>query len=128
MSVERESLWPSDFGQGLVRPPVILLKEQARILTELTQSIVQGNVRTTEEEKQFFHYLSLVAPALGNYRYDLLRISHTIELYPVNLWYIPDSSKKTANDEDELKVELRTMFNDERTRRVIGALLAQSKA
>jgi hypothetical protein len=98
----------------------------------------------------------LVAPALGNYRYTVVSISHGIGLYPVWIFNhlsprpvplqaypvdkeeqalahtgeipLPPEAPPRADSEDELKKELRIILSSPEMKRVIETLIAQSEA
>jgi hypothetical protein len=127
MSSQPNNLWPEDFGAIAVVPPVVILKEQAGFLSQMTKGIVEGEVRSGKNAAgRFSHTLSLVAPALGGYRYELIQISHDIQLYPTDVFYLPGTISVTVISEEELKGVLRIRFADDRTKKVINALIAQS--
>jgi hypothetical protein len=128
MSSQPNSLWPEDFGTIAIVPPVVILKEQAGFLSQMTKNIVEGEVRSGKDGTgHFSHSLSLLAPALGGYRYELLRITHDIRLYPTDVVYLPGSYGEQAASEQELKEILRKRFADDRTKKVLQALIAQSR-
>src|SRR5438093_13367585 len=87
-SKELPDLWPKDIGSetgGLI-PPVTLLRAQAARLAERTNGILEGKVESSStSDGLFLHSLIIVAPALGNYRYELLRVNHRIQLYPLEV-------------------------------------------
>src|SRR5881296_859505 len=66
-----------------VRTPVSILREQAALLGQKTKNLVEASVETTSSGGTFYHTFKLVAPALDNYTYQLFRIRHGIQLYPV---------------------------------------------
>ncbi|HWX42161.1 MAG TPA: hypothetical protein VN345_13515 [Blastocatellia bacterium] len=128
MSSQPNNLWPEDFGVIAIVPPVVILKEQAGVLSRMTKNIVEGEVRSSSLAPggQFYHTLGLVAPALGGYRYELIGIYHDIQLYPADVVYLLGNTRETAHSEEELKDILRNRFADDRTKKIISALIAQS--
>lgn len=142
-----DSLWPDDTGKGAVRAPVTILKEQATALCIHTQNIVEGivsEITTPCTDSLVGYRFCIVAPCLGNYRYNLLSITHSpFELYPVVVkldenilegWpeemsspEIDGSSRKfTANSEERFVVILQQAFASAKAQRVIAAIIAQS--
>jgi hypothetical protein len=130
MSATVPNLWPDDFGTTSVTPPIAILRQQAGQLGKLTRNLVVAEVRTSQplSDSAFIeHVFELVAPALYHYRFGLFTIRHAIkEPYPVTLRNREQSLN--ANDEQEFLRVLGTVLGSEDTRRVIGALLAQSVA
>jgi hypothetical protein len=129
MSTALENLWPDDFIMTEIRPPVVVLKEQAAFLGQMTKNIVVGEVRTESSlNGGFSHNLYLVAPAL-NYRYFLLKVTHGIELYPAMVVFIPEGGiDREVDSEEGLKSALRKVFAADKTKRVLNSLLSQSKS
>lgn len=145
-----ENLWPSDILTIDIVPPVALLRQQATQLGQITQNILVGFVETmqrTDEEtsetvyNNLTHTLYIVAPALGNYRYKLITIIHSVDdLYPVHVIYDaankydPPKSTMTQDmslggsleNEDQLIQRLRKTFHHEQTKKVMQSLIAQS--
>ena len=133
-------LWPS-YLESLApaRTPLIILKEQASLLGLKTRNLVEAQVvevpRLSEDEPFAFDF-RLVASQFGGYRFSLFRIYYGITLYPVRfridedicreMW--PESSEPfvRADSEQEFVQVLERLLGAEKTRRVIGALLAQS--
>lgn len=82
-----ENLW-GDFSQvPIERTPVVVLREQAELLSAATGEILNGSVLRASSEggSSFGSSLYIVAPALGNYRYYILRILYGPEPYPVSM-------------------------------------------
>lgn len=134
-------LWPDDISYTSVKAPVTILKEQGALLGRKTGSLVEGVIgsrRLTISQDYFEYIFYLVAPALGNYRYELLEISHSVDLYPLHietdrdvLEELPAEMKDeddtlTADSEDRFIEILRTIFATKKVRRVIEAIIAQS--
>jgi hypothetical protein len=132
-----DDLWPADIAptEGPV-PPITILKQQASLLGKRTNNMVEGEVETKTEDFQRFlrHILYLVAPALNFYRYPLLEVEHhAASMYPATIKVVwlekqgPEALLEIQTaDEQAFKEGLRRVFADEETKKVIGALLAQS--
>ena len=127
MSEKVEDLWPDDFGQADFVTPVTILKGQASMLGPKTNNLVEAEVKSTTQGYGFVHTLSLIAPALDNYSYKLIQVSHTIELYPVDVVFLPSNEGYTVMGQDALMKSLGRMFNDDRTKSLIRALIVQSQ-
>jgi len=130
-STPHRNLWPDDIAVSSVVPPVAILREQATALANKTRGLIQGEVRQLVPSPDIraaapFNYaFRIVAPALGNYRYDLLSVYHDHHLYPLKVTYHPTGQDYQAESEDGFLDALRACFSTEETKRIISALLAQ---
>ena len=131
------NLWPDDIAvSNDLKTPVTILRQQATLLGEKTQNLVVAEVSTTVEElsaggNRFMHRFNVVAPALGNYRFCIFRVEHTIDFYPIKISvYSPKKGQPdiTVKSEGEFAQALKEIFSSEEARRVIHALIAQSQA
>ncbi len=127
MSTALRDLWPDAFDVRDLLTPVTILKQQAALLGPKTNNLVEAEVTSSADGPRFIHKLVLVAPALDSYRYQLITISHTIELYPVNVVYHARNSGSVARDQEELVEQLGSKLSDEKTTSLIRALIAQSR-
>lgn len=126
---EPENLWPEDFGMISSVPPVTILRQQAAMLGRRTQNILTADVRTGENfEDELVHRFYLVAPALGDYRYQLFLVRHpAVSIYPATVWF-SNSEKEETPDETSLRDVLKRIFASDETRRIVQSLIAQSMA
>jgi hypothetical protein len=128
-------LWP-DIEQSQAIPPVAILREQAAALGRKTNHLLDGRVDTiTTPQGWFKHSFYIVAPALDNYTYSLFWIEHGVDQYPVQAPKNPDiaaltdtTTIVTIGSERELLEYIRNVLNSDKTKRVVGSLLAQVKA
>jgi hypothetical protein len=114
-------LWP-EIEQTELLPPVAILREQAALLGKKTNHLLEGQVVTKTDVGRFFHSFYIVAPALSSYTYRLFGINHDENLYPVQ------ADSASLGSEQELLEHIRKILNSDKTKRVIGSLLAQVKA
>lgn len=125
-------LWP-DVEQSQVIPPVAILREQAAALGKKTKYLLQGRVDTTiTDGGRFRHRFYVVAPALDEYSYELFWIEHGADQYPVEAPGLPKGvlghiTEKIESERDLLEY-IREVLNSEKTKKVVGSLLAQVKA
>jgi hypothetical protein len=128
--MEAQNLW-GDLGlEELIRTPVDILKEQANLLSTLTKGILFGDIKINKGTAgEIYLEMSIVAPAMDNYRFNVLDIKHGLELYPA-IVVQPNSNEKRieCQNEEELTAALGDILGSERVRRVIRSLVAQSKA
>ncbi len=123
-----QDMW-GDFRLEAVRTPVQVLKEQAAALGPKTKYLVVARVSTSTRHGDFYHELVLVVPALDDYQYDLLQLTHRIDLYPLELEHYSDKSlNQTVNSELELNIALQRALSSEKTKRIIASLIGQASA
>jgi hypothetical protein len=125
MAQQDRDFWPP-LGQTRITPPVVILREQAALLANKSQGLIEGQVDTSAGGDRFYHRLYVVAPTLDNYRYQLLGVYHAILLYPV--YVIASGESKTErplDSEEEFLNWLREVLSSDRTKQVLDALLAQ---
>lgn len=126
MTTIPSSLWPDDLITNVPTIPITVLKEQAAHLGRLTNNVVIAKVKGwTDMDGDFRLEFVLLAPALGNYEYSLFELYHGTELYPVRLM---SDSEFLIDDEDELRLFLERTFSEDRTVRIVRALVAQARA
>jgi hypothetical protein len=152
--METRDLWPENFQEPDSQAPVSILREQARLLGQKTQNLIEAEVRSepllvkkTQNlieavvhsetlasllvgTEGFLHTLYLVVPALEHYRYRLLRVEHQVEpLYPVTI-YAEDFRTATAscNTSEDFLDQLGIILGSDRTRRILRSLMAQMAA
>jgi hypothetical protein len=138
-------LWPDLMLLPDKKAPVVLLREQAGLLSDKTNGLILGQVDKSKSNAvrvggklkivEFCYKFYLVAPALDNYRYKLFEIGHDIGLYPVGFniedeikkEISPDGSEPLAKDEREYLEILKKIFNCSKTKTIIFAILSQLK-
>lgn len=137
-------LWPEDVGQGSVLDaPVSILKEQAALLGQKTDNVVEAKVEVVRTgvgdflDHDFRYDFWIVAAALGPYQFRIFRIGHQVDLYPVNISVDRDIHEEIAPDTrpylrsdspDDFRELLRQIFGAEKTKSIINALVAQSRS
>jgi hypothetical protein len=109
------------------------LKEQATALTEMTKGTLYGKANlSTDPSGEFEIVLSIIAPAINNYTFEVVYVEHGIELYPAKVvaaWdrFTPGKEVKCKN-EDELTDVLGRILGSDQVKRAIMSLISQSKA
>ncbi|MGH7901353.1 MAG: hypothetical protein ACRENZ_06400 [Thermodesulfobacteriota bacterium] len=132
-------LWPADLIIREYRTPLKILREQASLLSEKTGNVLIAKVdsevdATSDSNKLFKTRFGIKAPLLGSYSFALFISYHGIESYPITI--SPDSeignevfggsSSIEVVDERQLMDVLRQIFNSNRAKKIINALVAQS--
>jgi hypothetical protein len=80
-----KSLWGQLPATEGIRTPTQVFREQAIALTDVTSSVLQGDVSVTRNQGTFSIELHIVAPVLDNYHYLVVRATHDVALYPVTI-------------------------------------------
>lgn len=120
--------WPDDVGQAPeITPPLTILKAAASDLMRKTKQILQCNIVTASDAHQMVrHMMMIIAPAVGDYRFQVLEVSHNILLYPLTV-SSGGRAYRCENEADFVKT-LRAELATERVKKVIGSLLVQSQS
>jgi hypothetical protein len=111
-------------------PPVVVLREQAQLLTEATEGVIQGEVETSEAGGGGLrHDLVIRVPSMNNYKVVLLYAIHPAVLYPVNVDAPSRSAPaKRCNNKDELSQGVVDILSEDASQKLVTALLAQAVA
>ena len=135
--------------------PLALLEEQGVFLARKTRQLVTGELEQWSADDTYYSFY-LVAPALNNYHYGLLWLSHTVESYPLTIhiesaialeiaasgliqcdaegryngrtWEVMAERGLviTCNDESFFVAILQAIFRSQRSLQIINSLMAQS--
>lgn len=126
-------LWPADIGQDTGKlGPAAFLKSQAALLSQKTKGLVTAEVRGEQDPRdgKFVDNFYLVGPTI-NYQYLLFSMIYPIEFYPAELvaqFSVGNLMGAMIIENDaQLADEIRAIFNSEKTKNVIGAIIARSK-
>ena len=128
-----QSLWEIPSESETFRTPTTILREQAGILSELTENTLVGEIRHEEpilNENTFTVSLYIAAPSLKNYRLKVLEIIHGTNLYPVkvaNSLELDRFDEEAANEE-EYKTILREILSSDSVQRAVSILMSESSA
>lgn len=121
-------LWPKAKFEPDIVTPVSILRRQASLLGEKTQQLVTAEVASGVFGDEVVHFFRLVVPALDNYKYELFKVSHTVDrLYPVygsseNAFPLPSLADQSA-----FVRWLREILSSESTLKKIDSLMAQAR-
>ncbi len=82
------NLWSTADLKVSILTPIAILRTQATLLSQTTQRLLVGEVRTTTSDKgELIIDFDVVVPALNNYRHTLLTVKHTkTENYPATVF------------------------------------------
>jgi hypothetical protein len=142
----KKSLWAEVEDIPTIKIPAFILKEQAELLGETTNSILRGDVKSFRASLRFFDdmpsetivvdktgsllgfSLIIIAPQMNYYEYCVLTIAYDpVEVYPVYFESVVLSGIHQCRDESEFNDYLKKILSSERIKRVIMSLIAQSQ-
>jgi hypothetical protein len=129
-----EDLWGDILVEKEIKLSVTILKEQATILGEKTNKILEAKVDSFSVPKKdsVGYSLNIIAPALSNYKYKVLSLNHpAIFVYPVTINYQASNGAWTlgsCKDESAFTVKLKEILSSEIVHKAIMALISQSRA
>ena len=108
-----EDLW-GDLPKAAdsVNMPKSILEEQAALLSEKTNRILEGYIDAEHDSPDSALFsLYIVVPRLGDYKCGVTRLQYNpIHIYPAKLFDITESKVFEVNDEKELKSAFNPSF------------------
>ena len=117
------------------RTPLVIIREQAALLASKTQDLVQAKVTTSISRDFLHHSFTLLVPTLDGYVYELFRIRHAVEPYPVMIEAIDaklftqgPSFQLKLNTEAEFLTWLQDQLSSPRTKKIVATLFSQVAA
>ena len=128
------NLWGEIPSQTDVRAPVVILREQASKLSEVTNMVLVGQVNVARENNYIELNLEIVAPSLDHYTYRVLEASHQVLMYPVKVTDVnhalPDEEPYviTCTNETEFTDTVARILSSKKIHSVIASLIAQARA
>jgi hypothetical protein len=129
-----KDLWGELPVESEIKLPVTILKEQASILGEKTNKILEARVDPITIAGEAVAYsFDIIAPALSNYRFKVLYITHpAIFVYPLHIEFQENVAghwvQAGCEDEGQFIEMLGQILSSELVHKAVGALIAQSKA
>ena len=121
--------WPDDIKPDDMDAPVKILKENAASLYDLTNGVLRAHIKTRYMRDEMRHSLEIVSSRMDDYSYELLKVSHELDMYPLTIihWNSEgDTVEVEAEDEKEFVQALKTILSSKETNEILGKLLAQS--
>lgn len=127
MSTPTLDLWPSQFKPAPMTTPVALLRSQAALLPNKTDSLVEAFVISRKQGNDLLHQFYLRAPILDNYSYLLLTLVHPLHIYPVTLVAETTGKSYTAASPEQFVQQVGDILSAPETVKVIESLIVQSQ-
>jgi hypothetical protein len=123
-----KSLWGDLPNGDDITPPVSILKAQADMLTAHYRGNINGDIRPARTPLGEFRYnLSIIAPNLNDYTYLVATLINPITLYPCRLIDNAVNKSYEVKTAVELEGALGAILSSDNTKRVLAALIAQSR-
>lgn len=131
-----QDLWGDLSFAENIRTPVTILREQAALLGQKTNNMLEGEVSversSAKPRDQFLALFFIVAPLLNKYRYHLLSVQYPLtKMYPLIVFdnSSDDSSEKiTCADEASFAQALGQIFIQPEVKKILSSLISQSRA
>ena len=133
MSKAIEDFWPSSFRTADADPEAVdILKEQAKVLGEKTNGVVEGVVKDSTIEGTVYYSLHLKAPALGGSLFKVLHIAFPVTQSPNNPYpFVGEDAfggdASSFANIAEFKTWLKATLSSQLMAGVIGNLIRRSK-
>jgi len=119
------NLWP-DFSINSIKTPKTILMEQAIYFNDKVNNILYAQVISGKtNDGKIAHAFNIIAPALGNFEYNLFNIYNEIIFYHLDFYY--DNTVIEISNETELIEMLKSVFNNFKTIGITESLYSQSK-
>ena len=160
-----DNLWPEINEQEIViETPLHILRIQAEYIGKITKNIIVGEVNKSpgipkmpaetiseailesfsetelskngfNSQDDFIYRFDLVAPSLGNYRFNLFIIRYSIKIYPMIIYLDsdiaetdfalrPDEIKLKIQNEEKFIDALKIIFASSKTQTIVKTLLS----
>lgn len=119
-------LWGNLENIATVRTPKEILSEQASHLYIATGYKLQGQIRERSSGSKFLVSLDIVAPALDNYSYEVLRAIYDLDVYPVNVRDVANGKDYEVKNEKEFLDVIEKILSSPEVHKVISVLISQS--
>lgn len=125
-----KDLWGDLPTAEIIKTPSMILREQAAMLGEKTNNVLQGHVNIGRDGSEFTADFSIIARVLDNYTQKIVLVRYKIINYPLQIWNFLSATSNPTNckNEDEFTAKLQLILSSEEVRKLIIGLLSQSKA
>lgn len=130
----QDDLWPVDLDAADIQMPIEILRQQASFLQQRTDYSLRAEVDTQqaravidgETVDALVHRFVVIAPLLGDYRFELLRVAHGLTGYPCKVSQGKNASLD-VDDDTSFRGALQKIFGSNEVKNVVSSLLAQSR-
>jgi hypothetical protein len=123
-----ENMWGEIEAPVNQRTPTSILREQASILSQLTRGVLIGSIEQEPTKNNILIYdFSITAPAINNHKFLILTLQYSITIYPLTLTDHTTHVQRQCLNEEVFTSTLKSVLSSVQVRRVISALLIQSR-
>lgn len=123
--METKNLWGDLPEYDKIKTPYVILKEQATLLTKLTNGQLEVRIRSAGlKEDEILIEFNVVSDLL-KYSSTILRVTHqTAIIYPLNLYSTLDGERFECNNQEDFESALEKVFQSSEVRGLLANLLA----
>ena len=127
-SMSAENMWGEFDDPVNQRTPTSILREQAAILSQLTKGVLIGSIEQEPAPNNVLAYnFAITAPAINNHKITILTVQYAITIYPLTLTDRTTQVQRQCLSEEAFTSALKGVLSSLQVRRVISALLIQSR-
>ena len=108
-----------------IKTPYSMLAEQGAMLSEMTKGRLLCRITKIQQNQVFNYDFAIVAPSLANYSQKIIKIVHSMSIYPATLYHEQSGEEYTAHNDDEFMTHLGEILSSAENRLVIAQLNAQ---
>lgn len=82
-----QDLWSKNIGKRIDNSPVSIMREQAKLLGQKTNNLVEAEVGIgSPNNGSFVYHFYIVASTLNDYHFRLFTVEHDIDIYPLTIY------------------------------------------
>ncbi|MBD3265130.1 hypothetical protein GF373_00540 [bacterium] len=125
-----ENLWGEIPSVEKEKSPIVILKEQASLLGQMTNNILTAQVVSrTKGTDSIDAVLDIIVPALDFYRLSILETNFDIiKTYPLKVRNLTTGKSYEVKNEQDFKDILRNELSSNSVQKVLGSLLMHAKS
>lgn len=125
--IDELDLWGlSEAVKKEIDTPRAILRRYRENLAKSTGEILQGNLTLRQSGDDLLFSFYVVAPKLKDYKFLLFQVDQPITMYPLQI--IWNNTRIDAETEEKFIIELKKIIFSDGTKKLLSALIAQSKA
>ncbi|MEW6357849.1 MAG: hypothetical protein AB1696_16060 [Planctomycetota bacterium] len=146
ISEKKQNLWGDLPEVKEANTPIVILREQASLVGQMTDNLLEAEVRIRQQDKKISiglggevtesrmtipdieACLDIVAPPLDHYTITVVEIRHGVEPYPVFVANRLRGIGVQCDNETVFKEELQKALQSPEVRKVVSSLLTQIKS
>jgi hypothetical protein len=123
-----ENMWGEINDPVNQRTPTSILREQASVLSRLTNGVLIGSIEQEPTTNNTLIYnFAITAPAINNHKFAILTVQYSITIYPLTVTDHTVHVQRQSLNEEAFTATLKGILSSTQVKRVISALLIQSR-